>query len=594
MHPRTNQLGKYQLVAEMARGGMGIVYLAVAQGPARFSKLLVVKELRPELVEDTSFLEMFLEEARLAARLSHPNIVQTYEISAGGTRPYIVMDYLDGVPLARILRRKSPKFTLGMHLRVISEMLSGLHYAHTLRDFDGTALGIVHRDISPQNVFITFDGTAKLVDFGIAKAHDSSIETRTGVLKGKPAYMAPEQIAGEIDARADIFSAGVMIWEAIAGQRMWGKRGDVEVLAAVLKGTYPSLLEVAPNAPPELVAICERALAKDVDQRYQTAAALQDDLERYLGHSVAMREVSEVTAEIFAKERALTRSTIDVQVARMTSLAPTDKLPSLLPVASMGLSSGDTSQPSQASSGPNHSMASGVSGASATPGGAEVNIPPPAAVPSSGISVMRQRLLIGFGILGLVGIALVVGARLARTDVVVVPTVDAGVAPTAAPTTTTAAAAVTAEPPPPTTSIPAAPNTAGAIAARDDKTDHDGAKAGAAAPAKPHTWWTPPVQPKQAPPAPRTAAPSAVVSAPDTRSPDPPEDKKGTGYLTIDTYPWTRVSLGGRVLGDTPLVRVALPVGTHVITLENSSENVRQTTVVQIKAGETVSRRLAF
>src|SRR5262245_54146628 len=137
---------------------MGIVYLAIARGPARFSKLLVLKQLKPELVEDPSFLEMFLEEARLAARLNHPNIVQTYEVGHDENRHFIVMDYLEGVTLARLLRKRSPKFTLNMQLRVISEALSGLHYAHTLTDFNGTSLGIVHRDATPQNVFITYDG----------------------------------------------------------------------------------------------------------------------------------------------------------------------------------------------------------------------------------------------------------------------------------------------------------------------------------------------------------------------------------------------------------------------------------------------------
>ncbi|AKV02512.1 serine/threonine protein kinase [Labilithrix luteola] len=134
-------LGKYQLVAELARGGMGIVYLAVSQGPGRFSKLLVIKELKPELAEDASFLQMFLDEARLAARLNHPNIVQTYEIGTDGDRHFIVMDYLEGISLARVLKRKSEKFTAAMQLRVLSEALQGLSYAHNLTDFDGTPLG---------------------------------------------------------------------------------------------------------------------------------------------------------------------------------------------------------------------------------------------------------------------------------------------------------------------------------------------------------------------------------------------------------------------------------------------------------------------
>jgi serine/threonine protein kinase len=328
------QLGKYQLVAEIARGGMGIVYLAVAHGPARFSKLLVVKELKPELVEDGNFLEMFLEEARLAARLSHPNIVQTYEIGAEGNRHYMVMDYLEGVTLARTLRKKSDKFTLAMQLRIMCEILQGLDYAHTLKDFDGTPLGIVHRDATPQNVFITFDGTVKLVDFGIAKALDSTVETRTGVLKGKPAYMAPEQIGGDVDPRADVFAVGVMVWEAVVGHRMWHKKGDVEVLTNIIKGQIPTLAETKPDAPEQLIRICDRALAKNREDRYPTAADFQADLEAYLVASkteINSREVGKVIGELFATERTTTRSTIEQHIASLKSGKPVEKLPSLRP-----------------------------------------------------------------------------------------------------------------------------------------------------------------------------------------------------------------------------------------------------------------------
>src|SRR5215510_881712 len=193
-------LGKYHLVAEIARGGMGVVYLAMVQGPGGFNKLVVVKELKPELVEEPTFLTMFLDEARLAARLSHPNIVQTNEVGSDGNRCFMAMDYLDGRGLDRVRRRAhatGQDLSLPIHLRVICDMLAGLQYAHTLADFDGTPLAIVHRDVSPQNVFVTFDGHVKLLDFGIAKAVDSLHETRVGVLKGKVSYMSPEQARGD-------------------------------------------------------------------------------------------------------------------------------------------------------------------------------------------------------------------------------------------------------------------------------------------------------------------------------------------------------------------------------------------------------------
>jgi serine/threonine-protein kinase len=344
------QLGKYQLVAEIARGGMGVVSLAVATGPARFSKLLVVKELKPELVEDATFLEMFLEEARLAARLNHPNIVQTYEIGAEGKRHFMVMDYLEGVTLASILRKKGNAFTLPMHIRVLCETLQALDYAHNLKDFDGSPLGIVHRDATPQNVFITFDGSVKLVDFGIAKALDSVVETRAGVLKGKPAYMAPEQITGTVDARADVFSIGVMLWEAIIGRRMWHKKGDVEILTKIIKGEIPTLQETKPDAPPELIRICDRAIAKSREERYSTAAELQADLEAYLSTSktdVSTREVAKVVAGLFASDRQKTKEVIEKHIASLKSGAALESLPSLRPASEETLST-----PSHSESGP--------------------------------------------------------------------------------------------------------------------------------------------------------------------------------------------------------------------------------------------------
>lgn len=328
------KLGKYQLVAEIARGGMGIVSLAASSGPAGFSKLLVIKELKSELVEDGTFLEMFLEEARLAARLNHPNIVQTYEVGNEGKRHFMVMDYLDGVTLAGILRKRSELFTLPMQIRVLCETLQALEYAHTLKDFDGTALGIVHRDATPQNVFVTFDGTVKLVDFGIAKALDSSVETRAGVLKGKPAYMAPEQVAGESDSRADIFSVGVMLWEAVVGRRMWHKKGDVEVLTNIIKGQIPTLREAKPDAPEELIRICDRAIAKNRDDRYRSAAELQADLEAYLDSiraHVSTRDVAKVVATLFADERAKTREVIEQHIATLKAGKEPTKLPSFRP-----------------------------------------------------------------------------------------------------------------------------------------------------------------------------------------------------------------------------------------------------------------------
>src|SRR6185437_1077783 len=193
-----NTLGKYRLIAELGHGGMAEVYLAVVRGPAGFNKLVVIKQIRPQLAEDPEFLGMFLDEARLAARLSHPNVVQTNEVGQEGNRYFIAMEYLEGQPLNRILHRlqKSGGLPLGLHIKILSDVLAGLHHAHELADYDGTALEVVHRDVTPHNVFVTYEGQVKVVDFGIAKAAGRAGETRHGVIKGKAPYMAPEQAAG--------------------------------------------------------------------------------------------------------------------------------------------------------------------------------------------------------------------------------------------------------------------------------------------------------------------------------------------------------------------------------------------------------------
>ena len=322
------EIGKYHLVAELARGGMGIVHLAAVQGPGGFNKLLVVKELRPEFAQDDSYVAMFLDEARLAARLTHRNIVQTIEVGSEGSRHYMVMEFLDGRSLHRLARRFADRggFPVGAHLRVIAEALFGLQYAHDLRDFDGEPLGIVHRDVSPLNVLVTFDGEVKVVDFGIAKSAESTLETQTGVLKGRVAYMAPEQALGQpVDRRADVYAAGVMIWEAVTGQRLWNGKNDVEILARILREGPPPLRSVRPDASRELESLCDRAMAQDPADRYPSAAALLDDLEAHLGRrsdAMAMRDVGGLVSAVFAEERRRMNAVIDETLARVRGSSP--------------------------------------------------------------------------------------------------------------------------------------------------------------------------------------------------------------------------------------------------------------------------------
>jgi eukaryotic-like serine/threonine-protein kinase len=217
-------IGKYRVIAELGRGGMANVYLTVAQGPVGVQKLVALKVLRASVATEPETLAMFLDEARLAAQLNHANIVKTYEVGSEGGRHIIVMEYLEGQTLSAVLRKAKSAgapLPLPIFLRVILSVLDGLHYAHELTAYDGSPLQLVHRDVSPQNVFLTYDGQIKVVDFGIAKAATSESRTATGVIKGKLSYMAPEQmVASGIDRRADVYSVGCVLWAAVAGEKL--------------------------------------------------------------------------------------------------------------------------------------------------------------------------------------------------------------------------------------------------------------------------------------------------------------------------------------------------------------------------------------
>jgi serine/threonine-protein kinase len=278
--------GKYTLVGKLGHGGMAEVFLAYMAGPAGFRKLCVIKRLHPNLEEEPGFVDMFLDEARLAARLNHPNVVQTYEVGDVEGSHFIAMEYLEGQGLDRVRQRchrERKPFPYPVAARIIAEALGGLHYAHELKDFDGTPLSVIHRDISPQNVFLTYEGAVKLLDFGIAKAATHVVETRTGVIKGKFAYIAPEQArSGGIDRRADLWSMGVVLWEVLAGQRLFKGPNDVATLNESLTKSIPKLSGILPDVPPMLEAICEKALTRDRERRYQTAREMRNDLRKYI------------------------------------------------------------------------------------------------------------------------------------------------------------------------------------------------------------------------------------------------------------------------------------------------------------------------
>jgi serine/threonine protein kinase len=324
--------GRYHPIAELGQGGTANVYLAVARGPSDFNKLVVLKVLKNDLADEAEFRQMFLSEARLAARLNHPNVVQTNEILTVSGRPVIVMEYLEGQTLSRLIARsRDPEhgakgLSLEMHLRAFVDVLSGLHYSHELADYNGRPLNVVHRDMTPQNVFISYDGRVCVLDFGIAKLTGGPQDTQTGVgvIKGKLRYMPPEQLlATSVDRRVDIFAVGVMLWEAAAGEKLWKGLSDGAIMNNVINGRIPSPRTVNPDVPDGLERIVMKALSFDKDNRHATAAELQADLEAYLSSTTqTSRALGKLVVELFGDDRQHMRALIERQLSTLNAQSP--------------------------------------------------------------------------------------------------------------------------------------------------------------------------------------------------------------------------------------------------------------------------------
>jgi serine/threonine protein kinase len=338
----TERFGKYRSLGRIGHGGMADVFLAVGRGPAGFNKLVVLKRLHDAAASDEMYREMFLDEARLAARLNHPNVVQTYEVFEHEGAYFITMEYLEGQPLSRIARecgRRGIRLRHAIYARIASDVLCGLHYAHDACDYDGTPLQIVHRDVSPQNVFVTYNGQVKVVDFGIAKAERSNTKTQAGIFKGKAAYMAPEQLeGGEIDRRVDIFTTGIVLWELLVGRRLMAAESTAKTLVRLLQEKVPRVAEVVPDVDPRLDRIVARALERDPEARYQTAGQMREALEQYLldgHHIVRHEEIGRVVDDAFRDVREELGRQIHAQMARSSSFPGTRS--GTMPVASLAL-----------------------------------------------------------------------------------------------------------------------------------------------------------------------------------------------------------------------------------------------------------------
>jgi serine/threonine protein kinase len=280
------RLGRYQIIDRIATGGMAEVYLAVHGELAGFRTPVVLKKVLPHLASNQQFIDMFLDEARIASLLDHPNVVRIYEVGRSASEYFLAMELVQGKSLSALIRRFNEQEAGPVEPRlaalIIAQAAAGLHHAHNLTDPLGNPLGLVHRDVSPQNILISFEGSVKVIDFGIARALGRISETQTGGMKGKFGYMSPEQAKGEeVDLRTDIFALGVVLWESVTGRRLFNRENDLATMRALVYEPVAKPSSVAAVAP-ELESIIMRALARNPKLRFQTARDMATALERYV------------------------------------------------------------------------------------------------------------------------------------------------------------------------------------------------------------------------------------------------------------------------------------------------------------------------
>jgi eukaryotic-like serine/threonine-protein kinase len=326
-------VGRYALYGKLATGGMATVHFGRLLGPVGFTRTVAIKCLHPQFAKDPEFVAMFLDEARLAARIQHPNVVATLDVVARGDELFLVMDYIRGESFSRLLRAarkrdlKPPEGFIG---NVVNGLLHGLHAAHEATDERGRPLDVVHRDVSPQNVLVGTDGVARVLDFGVAKAAARIQVTRDGQMKGKLSYMSPEQLSGrQVDRRSDIFAAGVVLWEALTGQRLFVADSATEVLKKILQEPVPAPSSVNGELRPELDALVLKALERDPDARYQTAREFAIATEEVMA-LLSAREVGE-WVELIAGDSLELREQALAEIEGVSSVSSVSALAGLTP-----------------------------------------------------------------------------------------------------------------------------------------------------------------------------------------------------------------------------------------------------------------------
>jgi len=305
--PPIARVGRFDILGRLAVGGMADIFLARESGEGDASRLLVVKFVRSSLGQDEQLAEMFVQEARVAMRLSHPNICHVYEVGESGGRQFIAMQWVNGVTLRNLVKSAQAAgqpLPRPIAVKIAAQIAEALDSAHRAHDSSGKPLGVVHRDVSPHNIMVSYDGVVKLLDFGVAKVQASM--TQSGTVKGKFAYMSPEQAQCKpIDGRSDIFSLGIVLYEALTGRRAYAGTSEYDSLRAIIESPVPSPRAVDPDIPVELDAIVQKALAKDRADRFQNAVAMQVELESWLvkqGEVVNSARISRLLRDVYGSQ----------------------------------------------------------------------------------------------------------------------------------------------------------------------------------------------------------------------------------------------------------------------------------------------------
>ncbi len=618
--------GNYRLQRRIARGGMAEVFLAAQQGPEGFQRKVAVKRILPHLADVPQFRDMFMDEARLAARLSHPNIAHIYEFGSFRDNYFIAMEYIDGVDLGALLvEGASMPLPLEHVARVVAEVCAALNYAHGLSDEDGSHLNLVHRDISPQNIMVSFDGAVKILDFGIAKAAHHVERTQPGVVRGKFSYMSPEQVVGhKLDGRSDLFCAGIVLHELCCVAPLFPRTDAVAAMQRIRKEPVPPALRDGLPVPEPLQRVLVRALEKDADDRYQTAADMQLDLEQFLlshgklSNSVLLGRFFTDNYRATKEQEAADAASEPLREAEVFSTAGIGgpQLPRVEIAGEAALPGGRGGGPPDATPLVEISPDDGAATdfelfpagdgrletdagtlelegkADTVPDGPDLHMMSTAAPKVVSTEEERRRpagrraWVLG----GLFGVVLV-GAG-----------VSAGYlfTPATAPTPSPALPgeprvaapagdhpdlrAPVADPLPPVEEPALAPMDASSPAAPGAVVSYRRPDAGAPEAAAP-----PPARPKprtKPRPGPR-ARPRRFTGA----NPAQRRASAGKGSLSITTIPWTQVYLGGKLLGITPLAKVELPAGTHMLLLKNP-DGIRRQVKVTVRAGQVARVKL--